>query len=193
MSFDGKPIIESIKKRGWIWDQADNTFYPPNSDRAKELNSQTYVNTAQNKSGLNRLKSASKQKRVKTGWIDDTLNIKNKNNRFDKFITLVRLDLALDVWPEFYFTIEKQYRFDYAIPLHTTGAILRIAIECDGGVWRKGGGAHSHPLNIERDIEKSTLAAVEGWTVIRRVPETLCTSETIYLIRRAVENLIRMT
>lgn len=186
MSFDGKPIIDNIKKRGYLYDSVNNCWEPPCSDRFNEL---TAIDTNVRANKNNRSQGL-KMRRVKTGWIDDTLNIKNKNNRFDKFITLVRLDLDLDVWPEFYFTIEKQYRFDYAIPLHSTGAVLRIAIECDGGIHARGNSGHSSPSGIKRDMDKGTLAAVTGWTLIRATPANLCTSQTINLIRRAAENLI---
>jgi hypothetical protein len=39
----------------------------------------------------------------------------------------------------FRFHAERKWRFDMAFPDH------RIALEVDGGIWRKGGGAHSHP------------------------------------------------
>lgn len=43
----------------------------------------------------------------------------------------------------------------------------RVALELEGGVWRRGGGAHSHPSNILRDLEKSNLAALEGYRLLR--------------------------
>lgn len=61
----------------------------------------------------------------------------------------------------------RRFRFDYAWPDRM------LAIEVEGGIWRKGGGAHSHPLNIKRDIEKGNLAQLGGWTVLRYAPEDL--------------------
>lgn len=43
----------------------------------------------------------------------------------------------------------------------------KVALELEGGVWRRGGGAHSHPTNIIRDIEKSNLAALAGFRLLR--------------------------
>ncbi len=43
----------------------------------------------------------------------------------------------------------------------------KVALELEGGVWRRGGGAHSHPTNILRDIEKSNLAALAGYRLLR--------------------------
>lgn len=69
--------------------------------------------------------------------------------------------------PEYRFHPTRLWRFDYAWPAQ------KIAAEVEGGIWRKGGGAHSHPQNIERDIEKYNAAAVLGWRVLRVVPEKM--------------------
>jgi hypothetical protein len=42
----------------------------------------------------------------------------------------------------------------------------RVGVEVQGGIWRKRGGAHSRPANIERDIEKQQLALMHGWIII---------------------------
>ena len=60
---------------------------------------------------------------------------------------------------------ERKFRLDYAWPTQ------RVALEVDGGIWRKGGGAHSHPTNILRDIEKHNVAVMLGWRVIRATPD----------------------
>jgi very-short-patch-repair endonuclease len=61
----------------------------------------------------------------------------------------------------------RRWRFDYAWPE------VMVAVEKEGGVWRRGGGAHSRPTNIARDIEKQTAAALLGWTVLRYQPRDL--------------------
>lgn len=100
----------------------------------------------------------------------------------DFFCKLVKAELGLDVTLEHKFHDTRRWRFDYAILDH------KIAIEKDGGVWMKGGGAHSRPQNIIRDMEKLTQASVLGWVVIRRVPNELNTTETMNLIRQAIKN-----
>lgn len=44
-------------------------------------------------------------------------------------------------------------------------------MEIEGGIWMRaygrGGGAHSRPMNILRDMEKGNLAAKLGWRVFR--------------------------
>lgn len=68
---------------------------------------------------------------------------------------------------EHQFHAVRRWQFDYAFPES------KIAVEVEGGIWRNGGGAHSHPLNIERDIEKYNAAAMLGWRVLRYAPENL--------------------
>ena len=60
---------------------------------------------------------------------------------------------------EYRFHVERKYRFDFAWP-H-----LLLAVELEGGIWT--GGAHSRPLGILRDMEKSNLAVMCGWSVLR--------------------------
>lgn len=176
-----KKIIDDVKRRGYI--KIKNVFYPPNSSQVKLFIESGWILSGSKIKSLTGLKN----KRNKKGWIDDTLNIKNRSNRIDNFIRLVNLETGLSVWPEFYFLIDKQYRFDYAIPIHTDGRILKIAIECDGGTHMRGNSGHSSPAGIARDMDKGTRAAVNGWTLIRRTPATLCTMETIGLIKQAIE------
>lgn len=68
---------------------------------------------------------------------------------------------------EFQFHPVRRWQFDYAFPLSL------IAVEVEGGIWRKGGGAHSHPSNIERDLAKYNAAAILGWRILRYAPEDL--------------------
>lgn len=68
---------------------------------------------------------------------------------------------------EFAFHCTRKWRFDFAWPEK------KLALEVDGGIWQRGGGGHSHPLGIERDIEKYNAAALIGWRILRYAPEEL--------------------
>lgn len=68
---------------------------------------------------------------------------------------------------EHQFHAVRRWQFDYAFPEP------KIAVEVEGGIWTKGGAGHSHPLGIERDIEKYNAAAMLGWRVLRYAPENL--------------------
>ncbi len=91
---------------------------------------------------------------------------------------------------EYRFHGERRWRFDYAWPR------WRVALEVEGGVFgftdpktgqRRTGGAHGSITGIKRDIEKYNYAAAMGWLVIRCVPTTLATSETIAFVKAALE------
>lgn len=62
---------------------------------------------------------------------------------------------------QFKFCPDRKFSADFAWPER------KILVELEGGIWRRGGGAHSHPANIIRDIEKQTLAAYHGYRVFR--------------------------
>lgn len=63
--------------------------------------------------------------------------------------------------PEYRFYPVRRWRIDRAWPLD------KVGVEIDGGIWRRGGGAHSHPANIQRDMEKLNAAVLLGWRVLR--------------------------
>ncbi len=172
----GNAILKDCKERGYIL--INGVYYPPNSAQALQYQSQTTHNTQKNKSRL---------KRIKTAWIDDTLNIKNRDSRIDPFVSLVKKELGLTVWPEFRFLLPPapDYRFDYAIPIHTDNSLLMIAIEVQGGIWARGNSGHSSGTGITRDMDKASRAALAGWTLIQRVPTDLTTIDTLNMIRQA--------
>ncbi len=79
----------------------------------------------------------------------------------DRFRTLIK-GLGAPPWREQYrFDAVRFWRFDFAWPER------KIAFEMEGAIWMRGGGGHSHPLGIEKDIEKYNAAAIQGWAVIR--------------------------
>jgi hypothetical protein len=172
---EAKAIIEDCRKRGYI--EHDGVFYPPAQAARRQLSQAA-------------LKPARKPKAKRTGWIDDELNIRNKEKYQDMFMRLVKIELGLSVWPEFYFTLEKQYRFDYAIPTGCNNTMLKIAIEVEGGIWAKGNSGHSSGTGIARDMKKSTLANVNGWTLIRCTPTDIKNQpgKVIDLIKKSIEN-----
>lgn len=167
-----------LKEKGYVFDKSDNTYYPPNSARGKEL-IENGINTRDN--------NKSRSQRLKTAWIDDTLNIKNRDTRLDMFTALIRQQTGLIVWPEFRFLLPPlpDYRFDYAIPITQDNIILKIAIEVDGGTYARGNSGHSSPTGIARDMDKSTQASLHGWTLIRIIPSHLNTIATLDKIRQA--------
>src|SRR5690606_23296813 len=153
---------ELIKKNYVL---VDNVYYPPSSPKA-----------------IHSLSPSNKRSKLnKTGWIDDSRNIKNKEKHKDAFIRFIEMELGLEVWPEFHFSIERNYRLDYAIPKY------KIAIEVDGGIWMKGNSGHSSGTGIKRDMEKGNLLQHLGWKLLKFEPNELMTSSTIRSIKVFIE------
>lgn len=101
------------------------------------------------------------------------------------FIRLVKTVCKVDLVQEYEPFQDRKYRLDFSLP------DLKIAIEKEGGIWMKGGGAHSRPQNIERDIEKYTRLSVEGWIIIRRQPKELNGTKTLELLQAAINSRIK--
>ena len=85
----------------------------------------------------------------------------------------------------------RKWRFDYAWPR------WKVALEVEGGVFgftdpktgqRRSGGAHSSITGIKRDIEKYSYAAAMGWLVVRCMPTTLATGETMAFVKGALRS-----
>lgn len=107
--------------------------------------------------------------------------VESDRQRIDLFIESIKQELGLVVVPELQFHHERKWRFDYAIPDH------KIAIEVEGGIWMKGGGAHSRPKNILRDMTKYNEATALGWKLIRVTPQQLNKRYTINQIRKLLK------
>ena len=154
----GTALIKDIKSRGYV--EVNGVLYPPNSSKALSMP----------------VKPKKRSKTLKTGDIHDTRNIKNKEKYNDPFIQLVKQELGIELWPEFYFCTERQFRIDYAIPAH------KIAIEQEGGIYMKGNSGHSSGTGIARDMEKNNLLVSKGWRLIRRQPYEMLTVDTINIL-----------
>lgn len=84
-------------------------------------------------------------------------------------------DIA-DGIPNYRFDLNRKWEFDFAWP------DVLIAVEIEGGIWRKGGGAHSHPTNILRDIEKYNHAARAGWRIFRFTTDMVDSGEALVFL-----------
>ena len=56
---------------------------------------------------------------------------------------------------------KRKWRFDLALP------DLMIALEIEGGMYAKGGGAHQRVKRFKGDMEKYNAATALGWRVFR--------------------------
>ena len=63
----------------------------------------------------------------------------------------------------------------------------RLGVEIQGGIWRRGGGAHSRPANLERDVEKAQAALRLSWRIVPVTPQQVKSGYALELI----EELLR--
>lgn len=64
----------------------------------------------------------------------------------------------------------------------------KLLVEVQGGIWRKGGGAHSHPSNILRDVEKQQLAVLHGYYVFPVTTDEVKNGQALQLITLALQS-----
>lgn len=159
----GTALIKDLKLRGYV--EINGVLFPPSSREAQSIIA----------------KPKKRNKTLKTGDVYDTRNIKNKSKYNDPFIQFVKQELGIELWPEFYFCTQRQFRIDYAIPQY------KIAIEQEGGIFMKGNSGHSSGIGIARDMEKNNLLVSKGWKLIRRQPNEMLTLKTIELIRPLID------
>ena len=74
---------------------------------------------------------------------------------------------------------DRRFRFDLAYPK------IRLLIEVQGGIWRKGG--HSTGKGISRDYEKNNLAVQNGWRVLYFTAEMIESGEALAMIEKELE------
>ena len=61
---------------------------------------------------------------------------------------------------------------------------FKIIVEIDGGIWMRGGGAHSHPVDITRNMTKGNDAALQGYSVLRFTPDEVKSGHAIAFTQR---------
>lgn len=76
--------------------------------------------------------------------------------------------------------IPSQWRFDFAF------VEFKTIVEIDGGIWIPGGGAHSHPVDIERNMAKQNDAWLAGFGIIRFSPKQVKKGEAIAVTLRVL-------
>jgi hypothetical protein len=84
--------------------------------------------------------------------------------------------------PEYAFALHRgrKWRFDWAWPAH------RLALEVEGGHF---GTSAKHRRGVDHvlgDIEKFNVAQLEGWIVLRVIPQQLATAPTCDMVRAAL-------
>ena len=80
---------------------------------------------------------------------------------------------------EFQFYPGRKYRADFAFIKQ------KLLVEIDGGIWSKG--SHARPRGILRDMEKSNLASLDGWTYLRVSGADVKEGRALELIESAIK------
>lgn len=104
---------------------------------------------------------------------------------YPKAIKEALRQLGVESVSEYRFCHERRFRFDLAIPA------MKIAIEVNGGSFKKGNSGHSSGKGIVRDAKKSNLAVMHGWKLF-----TYTTADTTgdlweYRIAGEIERFIK--
>ena len=78
---------------------------------------------------------------------------------------------------EYRFHKTRRWRFDFCFP------DKMIGIEAEGGTWTQG--RHSRGSGYEKDCEKYSEAAIDGWIVLRFTKGMIQSGKAIEMIERA--------
>ena len=79
--------------------------------------------------------------------------------------------------------LRRRWRFDFAF------ADAKLLIEIDGGIWMAGGGAHSNPRDIERNMRKRNDAALLGYRVLAFTPRDVTKGQAIAMTQRVLHRI----
>jgi len=63
---------------------------------------------------------------------------------------------------------------------------LKLLVEIEGGIHKRGGGAHSRPMGILRDMEKSNHAVLLGWRVLRFSTDQVRSGDALRFLERVM-------
>lgn len=76
---------------------------------------------------------------------------------------------------------KRKFRLDFAYP------DIKMGLEIDGGIYNRK--AHGSITGILRDIEKSNLGLVEGWSVLRIPNDKILDSKYLKMIEKLYKRL----
>lgn len=75
---------------------------------------------------------------------------------------------------------QARWAFDFGFPDQ------KVLVEVQGGVWMKGGGAHSHPVDITRNMTKQNDAVQLGYAVLQFTPAEIKNGHAIAFTQRVL-------
>lgn len=108
-------------------------------------------------------KHNAKRKRDTSG--EDTFEFHVKQHGLPAFVRQFKLEKREQTGRSDGRAYVNVWRFDYACPE------FKLIVEVDGGIFRPGGGAHSHPVDVRRNMLKRNDAVLAGYAVLAFTPE----------------------
>lgn len=82
---------------------------------------------------------------------------------------------------QYKFHPDRKWSLDIAFPN------IKLAIEIDGGIWKKGKGGHNSGKGYEEDRLKDQAALLLGWAVYRVTPKMISSGDAITTIAVLLE------
>jgi hypothetical protein len=64
----------------------------------------------------------------------------------------------------------------------------KVMVEVDGGIWMPKGGAHSHPVDITRNMTKQNDAALLGFVTLRFTPAEVKSGHAIAFTQKVLHS-----
>lgn len=114
---------------------------------------------------------------------------RNRNARFEEQIAFEMRAMKLPAFVEQYrWATElttatgrpRQFRADFAF------LEFRLLVQVHGGLWMRGGGGHSHPMHIEKDLEQQQCAVLLGWWIFPVTTDEVKNGKAIELVQLAL-------
>lgn len=103
------------------------------------------------------------------------------------FLAALKLNHIRPPLREYVFHPTRKWRFDFSWPS------ARVALEVEGGAWKKGGSRHTRGAGFLGDMAKYNAAVMLRWRVLRCTPQTLCDPETIESVRQLLGARVEIT
>jgi hypothetical protein len=98
--------------------------------------------------------------------------------RLQVFYEMLRQRAIVLPVAEYRFDLTRKWCLDFAWPA------AKVGLEVEGGVYTAG--RHTRGSGFVKDMEKYNRAATLGWRLLRCMPTTLCTPETVESIAAAL-------
>jgi len=118
-------------------------------------------------------------------WFQPSLGGPDLNRAEQTFLFQCRAMKLPKVEPQFLFAQKwgRKFRADFCF------VDFRLIVEIQGGIWRAGGGAHSHPIDLERDIERCQYMALLDYVYLPFTPQDVKSKHAVEWTQKVLHRL----